>query len=73
MYICRYRAGLEPAPTERQSFRQRCHSITPINHHLMGSYLPQNEPYYHPWLIVIYVPNQINGKILKQIKNIAKI
>ena len=24
-------------------------------------------------LIVIYVPNQINGKILKQIKNIAKI
>ncbi len=23
--------------------------------------------------IVIYVPNQINGKILKQIKNIAKI
>ncbi len=39
----------------------------------MGSYLPQNEPYYHPWLIVIYVPNQINGKILKQIKNIAKI
>lgn len=24
-------------------------------------------------VIVIYVPNQINGKILKQIKNIAKI
>ncbi len=31
------------------------------------------EAYCHSWLIVIYVPNQINGKILKQIKNIAKI
>ena len=52
MYICRYRAGLEPAPTERQSFRQRCHSITPINHHLIGSHFPQNESYCHLLLIV---------------------
>jgi len=45
----------------------------PVNQHLIGSLFPQNEPYCHSWLIVIYVPNQINGKILKQIKNIAKI
>lgn len=60
--------------THKSSFnRFTFSSIGLLAHCPKGSLFPQNEPYCHSCLIVIYVPNQINGKILKQIKNIAKI